>query len=200
MPKQICSEETRAKISAANMGHPFRGPLHHTEETRARLSTAMTGHVMSPEARAKLSAATMGRVMSPETRAKVSATQMGHIGASWSSEARAKHSAVQMGKKQALGSHRSPEQRERIGIASTGRICSPETRAKISIASSNSSPETRAKISAALWGGRKTGMQEKAKGQATRPWLEPPELLVSQQRRAPHKSNGRYFYPQGYAR
>lgn len=54
------SDETRAKLSAANMGKK------HTVESKAKISAALMGRALSPETRAKMSAAQTGKVRSPE--------------------------------------------------------------------------------------------------------------------------------------
>lgn len=66
---QPVSEETRAKISAANKGRK------HTEETRAKVGVAFRGKKHTDETRDKMK----GRVVSEETRAKVSAVHKGKI-------------------------------------------------------------------------------------------------------------------------
>lgn len=69
------SEETKAKISAANMGHI------HSAETRARLSAANRGNKhrqkKTPEQRAIYSKAQIGHPVSATTRAKMSAIHKG---------------------------------------------------------------------------------------------------------------------------
>lgn len=75
------SDETRAKMSAAQMGNKKWCGKHHTPETRAKMSAAQKGKKLSAEARAKLSAAKMGnknrcgKHHTPESRAKMSASQ-----------------------------------------------------------------------------------------------------------------------------
>ena len=64
------SAEQRARLSAALKGHPV------SNETRAKISAANMGRKMPPwmpEHRAKLSAARTGRKLSDETREKLSA-------------------------------------------------------------------------------------------------------------------------------
>lgn len=65
------TEETKAKLSAAHKGKK------HSEETRAKMSKAQTGKKHSEETRNKLSAANKGKKLSEETRAKVSASRIG---------------------------------------------------------------------------------------------------------------------------
>ena len=55
----LVSIETRAKLSAANIGK------RHTEETRAKMSASAMGHLVSEETRAKLSVAHEGRKGKP---------------------------------------------------------------------------------------------------------------------------------------
>lgn len=85
------SAETRAKLSAALMGHPV------SEQTRKKISAINKGRKHTPEARAKISEAGRKHHPSAETRAKISASLMGHP---VSEETRAKISAKGTGKKQ----------------------------------------------------------------------------------------------------
>jgi len=66
------SEETKAKISAANAGRK------RTPEQCARIGAALRGRKLSPEARANISAAMMGRTLSPEWRASIAAAKIGN--------------------------------------------------------------------------------------------------------------------------
>lgn len=61
----VPSDETRAKIGAANSG------LKRSDELRARLSAAHKGKIKSPEHRAKIGAAQVGKVMSEASRQKM---------------------------------------------------------------------------------------------------------------------------------
>jgi group I intron endonuclease len=63
------SEETRARMSAALMGHSSCG---HTAETRAKISASRKGLKASPETRAKMSAMRKGRKFGKEARANMS--------------------------------------------------------------------------------------------------------------------------------
>lgn len=79
------SEETRAKISAANLGRHFSAEhrakigasgmgRHASEETRVKMSASKTGHVVSQETRAKMRDAWTRRgPVSDNTRAKLRA-------------------------------------------------------------------------------------------------------------------------------
>jgi len=98
------SPVTRAKLSAAGMGHPG----HSTVEGRAKISRALTGRKRSPETIAKISAAKKGCTHTTETRERIRAALMGRKA--------------------------SPETKAKQRAARTGRKASPETRAKISAA------------------------------------------------------------------
>jgi hypothetical protein len=63
------SEEARANLSAAMMGHEV------SEETRAKLREARGRRITTDAARANMSAAQTGRKASEETRAKISAAR-----------------------------------------------------------------------------------------------------------------------------
>jgi group I intron endonuclease len=107
--------ETRAKITAAQIGRPS-GMLGKkaSAETRAKQAAANTGN-----------APTRGRTgvpASPESRAKASA--------SWTPEMRAAMSA-RMRERQ-LGHSPDQETREKMRLAKLGRTLSEETRAKMS--------------------------------------------------------------------
>src|SRR5262249_39866887 len=80
--KRVVSEETRAKMSAAQKGRTLseearaklkgRSP---SAETRAKMSAAQKGHILSEQARAKVIQALTGRSVSEETRARISAAR-----------------------------------------------------------------------------------------------------------------------------
>ena len=85
------SDEHRAKIGAAQMGHKV------SEETRAKLRAANIGKKHSAESRAKMSASLSGRKYKPlskEHRAKLSAALTGY---KHTAESRAINSASKMG-------------------------------------------------------------------------------------------------------
>ena len=106
-----CTEEKRAKMSAAAMGHVgWMNGKRHSLEARAKMSAAAMGHVgwmngkkHSPETCAKISAANMGRVswtkgkkITEETRAKISAAKKGRPNGLLGKK-RPNHSATMMG-------------------------------------------------------------------------------------------------------
>lgn len=66
---RICSEETRAKISAGLRGHVI------SEETRAKIAASQRGKVIPKETREKLALANRGRVFSQESLAKRAASR-----------------------------------------------------------------------------------------------------------------------------
>lgn len=120
------SEETRRKISVANLGK------HHGEETRRKMREAWT-----PERRWAQNDRQRGKARSAETRAKISAALTGERNPNY-------------------GKPRSEETRRKISEARMGQRLSEETRLKISEArmGQQASAETCAKISAALSGAR----------------------------------------------
>ena len=68
------SEESRAKISAANMGRPsWNTGRQHTEEHVSKVRQALTGITRSDEFRAKVSAGATGHVVTQATRNKIQA-------------------------------------------------------------------------------------------------------------------------------
>lgn len=67
----VVSEETRRKISLANVGKT------HTKEARLKMSLASIGHVVSKEARLKIGLAATGRTHSLEARKKMSQSRLG---------------------------------------------------------------------------------------------------------------------------
>lgn len=109
---QFFTLETRAKMSASQMGHPSP-PV--TAETRLKISIAKMGHPVSAEVRAMLQAARKGK--SPANK-----------GVPMTVEQRAKMSIAQKGRKQ------SAEMIAHRAAAMMGHATSLETRAKISAA------------------------------------------------------------------
>ncbi len=135
------SEETRAKVSAANRRRTY-GPK--SPEARAKMSAAAKLRPpMSAETRAKVSAAGRGRVKSAEERAKLSAALKGHV---LSEETKAK----------IRGHKRTDEQRARMSVAQKARkyVTSDKTKEKLSVAFKGRiiTEEHRQRLSAALKG------------------------------------------------
>jgi len=112
------TSETRAKMSAANMGHPVSDETRakiragnkgnqnwlgrkHTAETKFKMSQAQKGHPVSDETKKKMSAARKGQKLSDEHRSNISASLMGNRrseGYRHTAEAKAKISAAFKGK------------------------------------------------------------------------------------------------------
>lgn len=110
------SAETRAKLSAANIGKK-RGP--HLPETIAK----MTGQKRSEETKARISAAASswqkGRKLSPETRAKMSSWQKGR---KLTAEHCANLSAAKRGHKDNVGVKHTAEARKNMSAAQKKRF------------------------------------------------------------------------------
>jgi group I intron endonuclease len=115
-----CSEKSieRMRIAKSNI----------SEETRKRIS-------ISAKARGWPNRI---RVMSEEQKKKISISHMGNkynLGHKWSEEQRIKFIASRRGKPTKMRGRKLPQsQKDKIGLANTGKVRSPETRLKISIA------------------------------------------------------------------
>lgn len=103
----VVSEETRAKMSAAQIGRT------HSEESKAKMSVAMSGKTHSEKTKAKLSAAHSGKTLSDEHKSKLSAVLMGKNNP-W------------------YGKHHSEESKAKLSAVNSGKTLSDETKAKIS--------------------------------------------------------------------
>ena len=147
------SEETRAKISAANQGenNHFYGKKH-TEESKAKMSAAQKGKVISPETRAKMSEA--HKNPSPETRAKLSAARTGEKNPFYGKH----HTEETKARLSEINSNPSDEKRARMSAAQKGKKHTAEHNAKISEATRGEknpffghhhTEESKAKLSAA---------------------------------------------------
>jgi hypothetical protein len=112
------TEETKAKISVANIGRV------QSPEIRARESIAQKGHPVSPETRAQLSAKSkgnknaLGTIRSDKYKEKVSKV---HTGLKASAETRAKMSVAHMGNKSHSGLKDSLETRAKISASLRAR-------------------------------------------------------------------------------
>lgn len=127
------TEETKAKVSAANKARSQESRERHaallrgrkdSEETKAKKSASLkaayangkrkVGH--SEEARAKIGAAHRGKVLSSETRAKIGAARRGHpVSAETRAKIGAANSIALKGKKL------SAELRARLSVVHRGR-------------------------------------------------------------------------------
>lgn len=115
-----CSNETRARLSAAMKGNTNTFGYRATEETKAKKSKALIGKKRSDESRARMSMAQIGRKHSDESRTKMSIARMGNKCA--------------LGSKSRLGCKHTEEAKAKIRIARMGKKASEETKAKMSIA------------------------------------------------------------------
>lgn len=146
------SEETRVRMSEAHWGtknHNWGKP--RSPETKRKMSEALRGErgpgwgkspankglLATEETRRRLSLAHMGKTPSEETRRKLSEVHRGEGNPNWgkspSIETRARMSVAAKGR-WSSGAYDSPETKQRMVQASTGRRHSPETRARMSAA------------------------------------------------------------------
>lgn len=102
------SEETRARVAAAQVGRP---PA--SAETRAKIATAGRGRVQSTKQRAAVAAYNRSRVLSPESRAKIAASLRGKTA---SAETREKM------RRSHLGRMDSPETKRKKSAAALARL------------------------------------------------------------------------------
>jgi len=162
----------RASISESWVNRRARGPV--SAETRAKISAGNLGRKRSPETREKLRAANLGKKASEATRLKMrgrppltdkhrDSIRKAQTGKKMTTEHRAKLLAANTGRIV------SKETRAKIGAKSRGRKHTAEALRKMSIANSgkNVSAETRAKISAGNRG-KKLSAEHKAKLRAAR--------------------------------
>lgn len=136
------SEETKAKLSAANKGRKL------TDAHRAKMSAAMKDRYFSPEHRARISAAQKGRKLSPE---RIDQLRQANMGRKNTPEAIAKTAAANRGRKM------SDQTKEVLRLANTGRRHPPEIIERIAAQLRGRklpprSPEWRARLSASLKG------------------------------------------------
>lgn len=137
------SEETRAKLVAAAQKRRIEQPV--SEETRRKQSLAHKGKTLSEEHKAKISASCKGKPVSEETRAKLSAANKGRAvplerrqklsesqkGRKFTPEHCAAISAGLQARVETLGFHHTPETREKLSKALTGRVTSEATKQKM---------------------------------------------------------------------
>ncbi len=169
---QIVSEETKKRLSLANSGRPL------SKEHKIKIGLANKGKKRTPEVIEKCRQANLGRIpwnkgvpCSNRTKGKISCALKGNKNALGHShpqteETKKKIRCAMMGKQHNLGHHLSPETKAKISRANKGRpmpeahkqrliqisktrVCSLETRRKLSIAGKGreDSPEVRLKKS-----------------------------------------------------
>lgn len=94
------SDDTRAKLSAAQLGHQV------STSTREAISAAKKGRTLTAEHRAKIGAGNKGKVVPDEVRARMSAALIGNknnVGHKRTEETKQKISAAMMGNHNTLG-------------------------------------------------------------------------------------------------
>jgi group I intron endonuclease len=132
------TEETKRKISEANMGHHHNRGWHHSEETKQRLSESKNGNQWNK-----------GKHHSEETKHKMSESMMGHPSPAKTEEGRRRISEAHKGNQYNKGritseetkqkqseSHRgllkgttlSEEHKRKLSISHQGKVPSEETR------------------------------------------------------------------------
>lgn len=117
------SEETHAKLSAAQLGNKNMLGKHHSEETRKKIGDGNRGKIVSDETREKIRRVRTGTKLSEETRAKIG-LESKRIGIS--KETRAKMAMARKGRP------RPEAVRIKIRNALLGRHVSDELRKKLS--------------------------------------------------------------------
>jgi len=122
---RIISEETRAKISAAQKGGK------RSAESNAKRSATLIGRKRSPEFCKKLGDIFRGRKASPEARANMSAA---HKGIPACAKAIAAARAANLGRKH------TPEAKRKMSLALLGKKLSPAHRAALSAAQKRRGP------------------------------------------------------------
>ena len=135
------SEETRKKQSISGKN---RAPI--SEETRARQSKAQSGHPVSEETRKKISEGKKGKSPPPFTEEHRKRIGDGHRGKVVSESTKEKLRVINTGK------HPSEETKKRIGESQKGKFVSEETRNKLSkaLTGKHHTEESKKKISEAL--------------------------------------------------
>ena len=98
------TDETRRKLSVSHRGQQSHLGIPQSEETRAKLRAANLGKKASQETCDKISAALRGHIVSPEVRAKISLSHRGiGLGLHMTDEARRNHAeACRVGKRAKL--------------------------------------------------------------------------------------------------
>jgi len=127
--EQIWMDSTQNKFNILPLAGATRG-VKRSEETKARMSAANKGQVVSAEQRAATSARQLGKKASDETRVKMSLARMGKKLPAFSDDHRAKMSLARMGKKRTFTSQHC----EALRKSATGRVMSEEAKVKMSMA------------------------------------------------------------------
>lgn len=117
----VHSDETRARMSETQMGNTKNLGKKRSDETRRKQSASLKGR--------KPSEAALTASLAPDVVARRAAS---NTGKKRSAEACARISAGSKGNKNRLGTHQSPETREKLRLLNTGKCHSDETRAKMS--------------------------------------------------------------------
>ena len=117
------TDETKAKISAANKGKQNSLGYKHSTETRAKQSESKKGRKRSDETKSKMSASMKGKKHTDETRAKISAANKGR---DVSDGTKAKMSAANKGRPSPMkGKKRSDETKAKMSAAQKGKKLGP---------------------------------------------------------------------------
>ena len=117
------TDETKAKISAANKGKQNSLGYKHSAETRAKQSESKKGRKRSDETKSKMSASMKGKKHTDETRAKISAANKGR---DVSDGTKAKMSAANKGRPSPMkGKKRSDETKAKMSAAQKGKKLGP---------------------------------------------------------------------------
>ena len=136
------SDESKGKISNANMGNKNMLGHHHTDESKFKISNSNKGNKKwlgkkhSEETKVKMSKARIGTKWTENSKLKMKETKKikNHwIGRKHSEESKMKMSISLKGNTAHLGKKHSEEAKEKISKANKGRIVSEETREKISV-------------------------------------------------------------------
>jgi len=160
-PEGPLSEETRRKISVAQMGNQYSLGYKQTEEHIRKRIAPLVGHKRPPlteEHKRKIGEAGKGRVVSDETRRKISKANKGK---KHTEESKRKLSEASKGNQNCLGRKLSEETKRKIGIASRGNQYAlghkHTDEAKRKMRGRTVSKDTRCKISEARkqWWARK---------------------------------------------
>jgi len=161
----LTSQETRDKIRATKIGHPYWGPQQHTQETKQLLSKMKLGRHLSAETKEKLRHINLGKKYGVRSDVVREAIRQARLGSKASAETIVKLRLSHLGKKPSEKSVRlsgerlctmwqDPEYCQRT----LARLHSPESKHKATQATKamrtgvSRAGSTKAKISASLMG------------------------------------------------